>query len=191
MLKFLNANGRKQRDGERDGAGRWLLRISWCGVPGPSLAKLAATQAGMKRAVGANPRQKTPFPHPCHPRNPWLKRFCSRPCLPQKFLNYFGPWTADVQGPLLNSCVMNVVMTALAARPVKNRCFPAPTTATLAAPPGFELVVNWQLNHGGEGVIKFAKLEVWPGGRAVSRFARRGGGMARAAVPQRARPRWR
>ena len=29
---------------------------------------------------------------------------------------------------------MNVVMTALAARPVKNRCFPAPTTATLAAP---------------------------------------------------------
>jgi len=37
------------------------------------------------------------------------------------YFNYFGPWTADVQGPLLNSCVMKVGMTALAARPVKSR----------------------------------------------------------------------
>ena len=35
-----------------------------------------------------------------------------------KYFNDFGPWTADVQGPLLNSHVMNVVMTALAPRPV-------------------------------------------------------------------------
>jgi len=39
----------------------------------------------------------------------------------KNILNYFGPWTADVQGPLLNSCVMKVVMTALAGRPGKIR----------------------------------------------------------------------
>jgi hypothetical protein len=38
-----------------------------------------------------------------------------------KYFNYFGPWTADVQGPLLNSCVMNVIKTVVRARPVKNR----------------------------------------------------------------------
>ena len=32
-----------------------------------------------------------------------------------KYFKYFGPWTADVHGPLLKLCVMNVVMTALAA----------------------------------------------------------------------------
>ena len=42
----------------------------------------------------------------------------------KKYFNYFGPWTADVQGPLLNSCEMNVVMTTLAGRPVKNRQLP-------------------------------------------------------------------
>jgi hypothetical protein len=36
------------------------------------------------------------------------------------YFNYFGPWTADVQGPPLNSCVMNVIMTALKDRPVKK-----------------------------------------------------------------------
>ena len=39
-----------------------------------------------------------------------------------KYFNNFGPWTADVQGPLLNSCLMNVVMTTSAA-------FPAPIRA--------------------------------------------------------------
>ena len=47
--------------------------------------------------------------------HPWLKRFCSTPCLPEKYFNYFGPWTADVHHPLLKLRVMNVVMTALAA----------------------------------------------------------------------------
>ena len=47
------ADGQRQGDWERDGSGRWPLRISWGGVPGPSLARLAATQAGMRRAVGA------------------------------------------------------------------------------------------------------------------------------------------
>ena len=44
-----------------------------------------------------------------------------RPRLPKNILKIFGPWTADVQGPRLNSCVMNVEMTALAGLPVKNR----------------------------------------------------------------------
>jgi len=38
-----------------------------------------------------------------------------------KYFNNFGPWTADVQGPRLNSCVMTVVMTTLAGRSVANR----------------------------------------------------------------------
>ena len=38
-----------------------------------------------------------------------------------KYFNNFGPWTAVVQGPPLNSCVMTVVMTTLAGRPVANR----------------------------------------------------------------------
>jgi hypothetical protein len=37
-----------------------------------------------------------------------------------KYFNYFGPWIADVQGPLLNSCVMNVIATTVTGRPVKN-----------------------------------------------------------------------
>jgi hypothetical protein len=38
-----------------------------------------------------------------------------------KYFNFFGPWTAFVQGPLLNSCVMNVIMTNINDHPVKNR----------------------------------------------------------------------
>ena len=56
----LRTDGQRQRDWERDGSGRWPLRISWGGVPGPALARLAATQAGMGRAVGAGN-----FPHLC------------------------------------------------------------------------------------------------------------------------------
>jgi len=36
---------------------------------------------------------------------------------PEKYFNYFGPWATDVLGPLLNSCVMKVIMTALNYRP--------------------------------------------------------------------------
>jgi hypothetical protein len=54
------------------------------------------------------------------------------------YFNYFGPWTADVHGPLLNLCVMNVITTALNDRPVKN---PGPVrrdpmAAAPARPPG-------------------------------------------------------
>ena len=55
------------------------------------------------------------------PANPWLKRFCSTLCLPKKYFNYFGPWTADVHHPLLKLPVMNVITTALNDRPVKKR----------------------------------------------------------------------
>ena len=51
-----------------------------------------------------------------------------------KYFNYFGPWTADVQGPPLNSCVMNVVKTDSKGRPVKNRTLPRRAPAPLAAP---------------------------------------------------------
>jgi len=44
-----------------------------------------------------------------------------RPRLPKNILKIFGPWTADVQGPRLNSCVMNVILTTLNDRPVTNR----------------------------------------------------------------------
>jgi hypothetical protein len=49
-----------------------------------------------------------------------------------KYFNYFGPWTADVHGPLLNSCVMNVIMTVAKARPVKNRAVPPCGAGVLA-----------------------------------------------------------
>ena len=38
-----------------------------------------------------------------------------------KYFNYFGPWTADVQGPPLNSSMMIVIMTILNDRPVPTR----------------------------------------------------------------------
>ena len=47
----------------------------------------------------------------------------TRPWVPVLFI-YPGPWTADVHHPRLNSCVMSVVTTALAACPVKNRSLP-------------------------------------------------------------------
>ena len=49
--------------------------------------------------------------------------------------NYFRPWTADVQGPLLNSPVMNAVMTACAPRPVKNHPVRAPGLQHESLPP--------------------------------------------------------
>ena len=49
-----------------------------------------------------------------------------------KYFNIFGPWTADVQGPLLNLCAMRVIMTASAARPVKTRSLlPKPGSAPI------------------------------------------------------------
>jgi len=38
-----------------------------------------------------------------------------------KYFNFFGPWTAFVQGPLINLCVMNVKMTVSADLPVNHR----------------------------------------------------------------------
>ena len=40
---------------------------------------------------------------------------------PYKYFNIFGPWTADVHLRLLNSCVRNVVMPNIVARPKKCR----------------------------------------------------------------------
>ena len=53
-----------------------------------------------------------------HARPPGVPASFAPP--PKIFFKKMGPWTADVQGPLLNSCVMNVVLTTLAAHPVKN-----------------------------------------------------------------------
>ena len=50
-----------------------------------------------------------------------------------KFFNYFAPWTAIVQGPLLNSCVMNVIMTIVNDRPVRGRTLPRRTLLPLVA----------------------------------------------------------
>jgi hypothetical protein len=74
--------------------------------------------------------QTSPFPH--FPLKLWssLKNFHQKP--PNLFISgfpkatynyfyYFGPWTAFVQGPPLNSCVMNVITTTFTGRPVKNR----------------------------------------------------------------------
>jgi hypothetical protein len=78
-------------------------------------------------------------------RDPWLKlenfppknrpftpilftsRFSKATC---KYFNYFGPWTAFVQGPPLYSSMMNVIKTPLNDRPV-----PSPALAGRRVPP--------------------------------------------------------
>jgi hypothetical protein len=53
-----------------------------------------------------------------------------------KYFNYFGPWTADVQGPPLNSPMMIVIMTILNDRPVPTRAQPRPLVARASSPAG-------------------------------------------------------
>jgi hypothetical protein len=57
------------------------------------------------------------------PRTPklFISGFPKAAC---KYFKNFGPWTADVQGPLINLCLMNVITTALKGRPAR---IPAPS----------------------------------------------------------------
>ena len=51
-----------------------------------------------------------------------LRRPVSRPQVPAKNNSkIISPWTADVQGPPVNSCVMNVELTDAIGRPVQTR----------------------------------------------------------------------
>jgi hypothetical protein len=60
-----------------------------------------------------------------------------------KYFNYFGPWTAFVQGPLLNLCLMNVITTALNGRPVKNRSLlPQPRSAPVLGRSNVKIPAN-------------------------------------------------
>ena len=116
----------------------------------PPTFATAPTGESRCRITGPYPRarrfagQKSFMPLPsffsCHPPPPTTNKHHKyfivshlQPSKPfKKNLKHFSPWTADVQGPLLNSCVMKVVKTIVKAHPVKNPAdapcaFPAET----------------------------------------------------------------
>jgi len=107
---------------------------------GESRCRIAGPYPRARRFAGQKSFMPLPFFFSCHPPPPTTNKHHKyfivshlQPSKPfKKNLKHFSPWTADVQGPLLNSCVMKVVKTIVKAHPVKNPAdapcaFPAET----------------------------------------------------------------